>query len=46
MRAFGQAVLDWIVMDIVEMLTEIMLVSNRMFPEAPLPNIAFPMGQS
>ncbi len=43
MRTSHKTMLDWIVMDVVQILLEIFFVRHDMFPESSLPEAAFPM---
>src|SRR2546422_7768648 len=45
MRARSQAVLDRVVVNVIQVLLEVSLIPDRVFPEAPLPHVTFAMAQ-
>ena len=46
MRAGNVAVLDRVVVNVIQVLLEVSLIPDRVFPEASLPHVTFAMAQS
>lgn len=36
-----QTVLDWVMVDVIDVASQILVVSDQVFPEAPLPEVVF-----